>query len=509
MSTNPTPDEQDIESTLGHLDKADLISLIKRMVQQHPDLAGLIVSKQPTTIEEPRAPFNAEIYRLQVEKIFYTTDRNRWGSEARAAEPLLDIVDIADEYVNHHNFIDAATLYEIIIRGILDNYDSFRWHADEGQLDDVVEDCVEGLSNCLRGMQHDTAMRRQILQTLFDVYDFDTNLENDMPVMSDKVPAILVRYTTPEERRMVEKWVRKAFDLDIDWHTYEVEEFAEGFEVLLLGLEGDDLDDETFLRLSREMESYDYIVDRLLKRGRLEEALAEAKQVDDFDILEIADILSEHGYEDQAVQLIEERVDQDSRTDLLHWLQERYQARGNPQAALDTAKRTFTTHFLEATIERYREIRELAQQPGRWDEVRAELLAYVQRERLTNVEIEIALDEDRIDLALELLEARKQTTDRRNGPYGSGNFDVGIEVAKAAEENYPRRAIEIYQRYANTLIEWRGWDNYRTASQYLLSIRRLYQKIGKSNEWAAYIADLRERNAKLPTLRDEMAKAKL
>jgi uncharacterized Zn finger protein len=86
---------------------------------------------------------------------------------------------------------------------------------------------------------------------------------------------------------------------------------------------------------------------------------------------------------------------------------------------------------------------------------------------------------------------------------------VGIEVAKAAEEKYPRRAIEIYQRYVDTRIEWRGRDNYRTASQYLLSIRRLYQKMGKNNEWAAYIAELRERNAKLPALRDEMAKAKL
>jgi len=192
MNTIPTPGEHDIQAALDQLSRDDLLALIQRMVQQHPDLAGLIVSKQPAATRKPRAPFNAEVYRLQVEKIFYTTDRNTWGSEARAAEPLLDIVDIADEYVEQHDFTDAAALYEIIIRGILDNYDSFRWHADEGQLDDVVEDCVEGLSDCLRGLQDDTTVRRQILQTLFDVYDFDTNLENDMPVMSDKVPAILV-----------------------------------------------------------------------------------------------------------------------------------------------------------------------------------------------------------------------------------------------------------------------------------------------------------------------------
>jgi len=509
MSTDPTPDEQDLETALGHFGKDDLVRLIKRMVQQHPDLAGLIVSNQQATIKKPRAPFNAEVYRLQVEKIFRTTDRNTWGSEARAAEPLLDIVDIADEYVEQQNFADAAVLYEIIIRGILDNYDSFRWHADEGQLDDVVEDCVDGLRNCLRGLQDDTMVRKHILQTFFDVYNFDTNLENDMPVMSGKVPAILVRYTTPEERHMVAKWVREAFDLDIDWHTYEVGEFYESFEVLLLGLEADSIDDETFLRLSREMETYHYIVDRLLKLGRLDEALAEAKHVENYDILEIADILSEHGHDAKAERLIEERVEQHNDTDLLYWLQEHYQSRGNLEGAMDIAKRTFTTDLFEATIERYREIRQLAQRLARWDEVRSELLAHVKQSRKTDVEIEIALDEGQVHLALELLKAGKETKDPRNGPYGSNNLNVGIEVAKASEENYPQEAIEIYQAYVEMRIEWRGRDNYHTACQYLLSIRRLYQKVGKSNEWTTYIADLRERNARLPALKDEMTKAKL
>src|SRR5258706_2176975 len=426
MNATPTPDEQDIKSAVEQLSRDDLLALIQRMVQQHPDLAGLIVSKQPTATRKPRAPFNAEVYHLQVEKIFYTTDRNTWGSEARAAEPLLDIVDIAEEYVQQMDFSDAAVLYEIVIRGILDNYDSFRWHADEGKSDDVVEDCVEGLSTCLRAMQDNSAVRSKILQTLFDVYDFDTNPENDMPVMRDKVPAILVRYTTPEERSMIAKWVREAFDLDTDWHADDVGEDYEDFDVLLLGLESDAIDDETFLRISREMESYHYVVDRLLKLGRLDEALAEATHVENYDILEIADILSEHGHDAEAERLIEERVEQHNDTNLLYWLQERYQSRGNLEGAMDIAKRTFTTNFFEATIERYREIRQLAQRLARWDEVRSELLAYVKQSRKTDVEIEIALDEGQVHLALELLNAGKQTKGPMNEPYGSTNSNVGI-----------------------------------------------------------------------------------
>jgi len=56
----PTPDEQDIESTLGQPSKADLLTLIKRMVQLYPDLAGLIETAQQTTPYQRHLPFNSE-----------------------------------------------------------------------------------------------------------------------------------------------------------------------------------------------------------------------------------------------------------------------------------------------------------------------------------------------------------------------------------------------------------------------------------------------------------------
>ena len=57
MST-PTPDEQDIESTLGQLNKADLLTLIKRMVQLYPDLTGLIETAQQTTPSQRPSAFH-------------------------------------------------------------------------------------------------------------------------------------------------------------------------------------------------------------------------------------------------------------------------------------------------------------------------------------------------------------------------------------------------------------------------------------------------------------------
>ncbi len=48
MNATPTPDEQDIKSALEQLSRDDMQALIQRMVQQYPDLAKLIVSKQST-----------------------------------------------------------------------------------------------------------------------------------------------------------------------------------------------------------------------------------------------------------------------------------------------------------------------------------------------------------------------------------------------------------------------------------------------------------------------------
>ena len=500
------PSEQDIEAALERLSKNKMSALIKQMIQQYPDLTSLIITTQPATPKQQPVPFNAELCRMQVEKIFYTTDRNTWGSEARAAGPLLDIVDTGDDYVQQQNFGNAAKLYEIIIRGILDNYNSFRWHADEGNLDHVVDACVEGLGKCLRGTPDDTTTRQQILQILFDVYNFDTDLYNDMPVMSEKVPAILVRHTTPEERHTVAGWVRQAFQLEIDWSAENV---SDDYDNLLLGLEADTIDDETFSRICRETESYNYLIERLLKHGKLDEALAEAEHVDTYDILEIADILCEHGEETAAEQLVEERAKQSTQTDLLRWLQEHYQAAGNIAGALEMAIRTFQAYPLAATIKGYREIRQLAQQLNRWETVRSELLVYLQQSHNSKVQIEIALDEGQVKQAIDLLFAEKQTASRSNGPFGGDTFEVGIEVAQAAEQNYPQEAIEIYQRYVETLIEWRGRERYHTACKYLTSARKLFQKIGKNDLWSEYIARLREQNRNLPALKDEMAKAKL
>ncbi len=70
MSTNPPPSKQTIETVLEQLSREDLLSLIKQMVQQHPDLRELIATRQPTAPKKQHIPFKPEVYHRQVAENF-------------------------------------------------------------------------------------------------------------------------------------------------------------------------------------------------------------------------------------------------------------------------------------------------------------------------------------------------------------------------------------------------------------------------------------------------------
>ena len=86
---------------------------------------------------------------------------------------------------------------------------------------------------------------------------------------------------------------------------------------------------------------------------------------------------------------------------------------------------------------------------------------------------------------------------------------MALEVANAAEETRPRAALELYQQHAESLIAQQGRQNYQQACRYLATVRRLYERLGESEAWARYIADLRERNRRLRALMEELAAAGL
>jgi uncharacterized Zn finger protein len=247
-------------------------------------------------------------------------------------------------------------------------------------------------------------------------------------------------------------------------------------------------------------------VNRLLALGRVAEAVKETEHVSDDTFLSLADLFIQHGQGSVAEQMVRERIQKTENMLALEWLKKYYQARNDYAATLKLAETMFRKQPL---LTRYQEIRSLAEQLGSWETLRLELLDFLDKEHNTTLLIQIALNEGDIDRALALLKAEEKRNQGRTGmysySYGFGYQNMTLTVAQAAEETRPREAIELYQKHAERLIAQKQRKYSQEASNYLVKVRALYEKLGENGEWESYITALREKNRNLRALKEELA----
>lgn len=94
--------------------------------------------------------------------------------------------------------------------------------------------------------------------------------------IGEDVPAIILEHATPEERQWVAGWVRDSLPTGDDRRATWRRENLGGF---LVELDKERLDDESFLQLCRQTGQRQELIDRLLALGRVDEAVAEVRQV--------------------------------------------------------------------------------------------------------------------------------------------------------------------------------------------------------------------------------------
>lgn len=106
----------------------------------------------------------------------------------------------------------------------------------------------------------------------------------------------------------------------------------------------------------------------------------------------------------------------------------------------------------------------------------------------TDILIDIAIDDKRIDDVLHWYDVQKQ---RANAWYGLHRDD---EVASAIARKYPDRAIAIWKKIAEWHIAQAKVGAYGEAVTYLKKVRKTQDELGKAPEWAAYRSNLTETN---------------
>jgi hypothetical protein len=309
----------------------------------------------------------------------------------------------------------------------------------------------------------------------------------------ETVRAALVQRTTPEEQRLLLSWTLEMLQRAppgrrIDRHLAH----------LLLGLDSDAIDDSTFLDACRATGRMSDHVARLLRRGRLEEAITEVRGADDKSLPALANVLVQSGHAEAAKAIVTERLSTSDDVQQLDWIKSFHVGQGHGAAAIDVARRAF---FVQPGIQRYRELRAMAEPLGTWDKLRTELLDALLAGKRCSMVGEIQLDEGDVDGALDAAE-------RELASGGSSMFT--LRVARAIDEVRPQAALRLYAREVERLIEQGSKrSRYREACALLARMREVHLATGDEEGWKERIVRLRWLYGARSALLDEMTEARL
>lgn len=490
---NPEAFEEnaDLDTTLEQRSKPELIVLIRQMLQRYPELEYLLELPSPTTATNQSA-IRPEIIRHQVTHAFARSGDNwGWRDFFEAARDLDELLNLAGQYQEQSDNINAAMIYHVVADEIL-RHDDILMAEESDRLGGLVDDCVEGLGLCLQFIQ-DSNARRDILQPIFNIFLW--NIRMGGVGIGDRVPDILMEQATPQEKETIAGWTQGALPGTHEWS----QEILGG---LLLDLQAEKLDDESFLEICRQTGRLKDLVERLLQIGRLEEAISETEKAGDYHLLTLADTFVQQGHGSLAERLVHNRSASSHDTRLTIWLKDYAIQQGDISKALELATRLF---WLKSSLTDYLEMKKLAIQISQWFELRSGTFDMLSKNKQFGLLVEIFLEEDEIDLALDALEeARTLARHRWEYPYS-----LELKVAKTAEISRPERAIHLYLNQIKSLIDKRGRDNYAEAANYLKVVQRLYKRLGRHEDWQSLLVSLRQENRMLPAFQDEMRKAGL
>lgn len=472
-----------VNEQLASKSKEELIALIEEMLNREPDLERLVdLPLKPA----PEAPLDLDAYRRQIEYVLQLED---YPYPQRLAGELAAIAAAAERYAAEGYWLAAGSLYHLVLSEIVPAYEEL--YDEDGDISSVLQECTAGLESCLIEGSPDDAIRSLWFEALLEAEFKDIEMGGiDLAYPARRV---LVEQATDEEWREIEARVREKIPSGSGWSSRWRHESLVNLLAQRLASTGREAEasDLVFELGSEAQQAF-----ALIGLRRFEEALGIAREhFTDLPglVLQFADALVEAGGRAEAVAYVTGLLETRSRPSYLHWLAEKAAV----QQDLSTALQWWLTLMRESpSLKTYQNLREVARQLQRWDALRLDLLRTLEDDQQWDLLIEIALEERDVNRAIELLPRQRW-----------GRHD--LVVAQAAEAEYPEKAIEIYRRQVDQLIHHRGRENYREAASILRRVREIHKRMHTEPEWEGHIAELRERNRRLPALQDELDKAGL
>ncbi|GAB4332680.1 MAG: hypothetical protein OHK0047_20840 [Leptolyngbyaceae cyanobacterium] len=462
--------------------REDLVALIGRMIQRHPELLYLVELSAPHPANQP---MEMSTYRRKAQQAL------RQEEPEEIAEGLEGLVAAAKQLLERGDWLNAGALYHLLLEELTVSYDYEMFEIDyDGDVACMTQDAIEGLSQCLSKAQDlDAKVRRDWLMALFEAELKDLELGGiDFAAGASEA---LLEWATNEDWEWLEPQIRAAIAKHDRWAKEQlVNLLAQRQQQSGRGQAASDLIHELGTPEQRAF--------LLVEEGKFEDAIAIAEE--SFShlpglVTQFADALLKANRSDLALQWISQQPDNPTNYGYKHWLSQFHRTHGNPELALQMDYEQFQAH---PSFPGYLELRKFAQSLGTWKSLRSKVIQQLEQSKQTIVLIDIAVEEGDGDRAWQLL---------RSDP--RSQFTRAEVVAKAIEATHPQDAIALYNQLANRFIEQRNRGAYQSAASYLKRVKALHEATQTQEDWRSTIQQIRTKYARLPALQDELNRAGL
>jgi uncharacterized Zn finger protein len=482
-------EREPIEVLLKNKEREELVALVLEMLKRAPELEGLLDLPMPGS--KRRTTVDPESYRRQIRRVM--TQAWEWEAQYSAAKEIYAVTAQADKFAEHGDWGNARLIYQAVLDEAIPHYGETQ---DEGEIAAAIQQAVEGLGQCLEVDQPDETTRQEILAALFDVMREDINLGG--MGLGDTAELFLWAHATAEDLPEIRQWIKDEIQPAAGQEDFSRKWQNDYWGSRLLTVDERAGDVEEFLRSAQKLGLHGLLFRKLLELMRYDEAyvLAQTHLVSSpWERLQTAETLAKAGRAEEALQLAEAGLPNNTDSRLTEWVAGQYAAQHELERALTLYESVWQAR---PRLDLYEQLEQLGQAARQWETLRPLLLQSLTQQRAFTLKAQIYLHTQEWDAAWEAAQQEKYAW-----------ASIKLEVAHASEKERPERAIAVYTQIAEQLIKQQGRNNYQTAAEHLKNARALYKRLGQTAEWNTYIAALRASHKNKPALRQELDQAGL
>ncbi len=506
---------RDPTELLSDLSREQLISLVTKLLSEHPDLSNLVEAalaapsvtggRKPSAAR--RKKVDAEVYRRRVRGIMHGLDH------MRASEAYWHVGGLVEELRgverSAREFLDAGapeSALRILLTLVEESHGGFDYIDDSnGELGNYLDGLGETLAEVILSLDLDEDEREDIVSDLDDLHDrlSDYGVEG----LNVAIMAAQYGWGEPQEgpaRRTDadddagDEWDEPDGGWDdedegapaagSDWYApaWSREDPAQVLTRAKLNvLERQGRADEYLALCLRAGAHLRYAL-KLVELDRLPEAVSHALKHLNVagEAFTLAQHLRESGHLDEAIRIGECGLRLGGQKAALgQWLGAIEEAQGRTKQALEA----WLAAFREApSLPAWQTVKRLA--GPRWNRLKPEVMASLEKFYDKQPLAEVLVEEQEWDAAIRV--ADKHAGDQR----------VAVTVADALVARRPEWVIRASVKQAEGLIAPTKSNLYPAAADWLRRAKAAYARTGRADEWRKYLVQLKEQYRRRPAL---------